>query len=134
LGPNDADLVRVFTQRVGATIADVTFPVGTDFNVIAEAEAGSALHGAGAQFSTNIVMRDITANNNIPHAPAAGFSGAMASAQWPNLDQRFQYTIASADLAGREDHLCQVITYLTAGVTNPDTSFAESPLFMLTPP
>jgi len=133
MGPNDAEVVRVFTQRVGATIADVSFPVGADFTVVADAEAGSALHGAGAQFSTNIVVRDITANNNIPHAPAAGFSGAMTSAQWPNLDQKFQYTIASADLAGREDHLCQVLTYLTAGVANPDTSFAVSPLFLLTP-
>jgi hypothetical protein len=134
MGPNDAEVVRVFTQRAGATIADVTFPVNADFTVVAEAEAGSALHGSGAQFSTNIVVRDITANTNIPHAPAAGFSGGLASAQWPNFDQTFRYTVASADLAGREDHLCQVLTYLTAGVNNPDTSFAVSNLFLLTAP
>lgn len=132
MGPNDVEVVRVFTRRAGATIADVTFPVSADFNILAEAEAGSALHGTGAQFATNIVVRDITANTNIPHSPATGFSGAMASAAWQNLDQSFQYTVASADLAGRENHLCQVITYLTAGVSNPDTSFSSSSLFMLT--
>ena len=40
MGPNDAEVVRVFTQRVGATIADVSFPVGADFTVVADAEAG----------------------------------------------------------------------------------------------
>jgi hypothetical protein len=136
VGPNDAELVRVFTT--GDTIGDITFPVGADFKAVVEAEAGSAIFGSGAQFKTNIVVRDISANNDIAFTPAAGFPAAgtptsLNSTSWPNQNQKFEYTVASGGLAGREGHVCQVIAFLTVGVTNPDSSFAVSSLFMLTP-
>jgi len=134
MGPNDAELIRVFTQGAGATIADVTFPTNAPFDIVVEVEAGTAIHGSGAQFKTNIVVRDLTANANIAAAPAGGVSGAMSSPAWPSPPQKFVYTVAAAALAGKDDHLCQVISFLSVGVTNPDTSFAESPLFLLTSP
>jgi hypothetical protein len=132
---NDAELVRVFTRRVGGAVGDVSFPSNADFQVVVEAEAGSALHGSGAQFLTNIVVRDITDNVNIASAPAVGFSGSMGGADWPNLDATFVFTVAAADLgAAKENDVCQVVAFVKAGVVNPDTTFALSPYFMITAP
>jgi hypothetical protein len=133
MGPNDTELVRVYTREAGRTIADLTLPVTADGEVVVQAEAGSAIHSTGAQFDTNIVVRDLTANDVIAANPAAGFSGQMKKAAWPNLDQEFVYTIPAANLTGRENHLCQVITFLTVGIgPNQDASFAESALFIVT--
>jgi hypothetical protein len=132
MGPNDAELVRIFTARVGATIADVTFPLNADFKIFAEAEAGSAIHGGGGTFVTGIVVRDITKNNDIPSTANSTVNGNLASAAWPNFDQKFEFTVAAAALAGRENDVCQVIAFLKVGTNNPDTSFATSPYFMIT--
>jgi hypothetical protein len=130
--PNDADVVRVFTNEVGEAFADVALPVNADFEVTVEAEAGSALLAGGDQFETNIVVQDITANNNIPSAPAAGFSGQIGSAAWPNANQTFRYRVAAADLAGRENHVCQALAWLAVGLNNQDVSFVQSANFILT--
>ena len=131
MGPNNAELVRVFTRETNAAIADTTLPVSADFDVVVEAKAGSAIHGTGAAFCTNIVVRDITANDDIPPSPAVGFGGAMHTHAWPNVDHQFVYTVPTANLVGRENHLCQVLAFLRVGITNPYVSFAVSPLFLL---
>jgi hypothetical protein len=133
VGPNDAELVRVFTARVvgGAAVPDVTFGLNEDVKIFSEAEAGTTVHGTGAQFLNGIVVRDITQNNNIPFTANSTLTGALASAQWPNFDQRFEFTVAQADLAGRENDVCQVIAFLKIGTNNPDSSFAVSQYFMI---
>jgi hypothetical protein len=134
VGPNDVEVVRVFTARAGAVVADITFPVNADIKIFVEAEAGTAIHGGGGTFLTGIVVRDITQNNNIPFTANSTVNGNLASAAWPNFDQRFEFTVAAADLAGRENDVCHVIAFLKVGTNNPDTSFAVSPYFMLTNP
>jgi hypothetical protein len=133
-GVEDTELVRVFTNEVGEAFADLAFAVNQNFEVTVEGEAGSSPLAQGVQFNTNIVVQDVTANNNIPANPAAGFSGQIGSAAWPNANQKFTYTVNSADLAGRENHLCQVIAWLTTGLNNQDVSFSTSPYFLITNP
>ena len=111
---------------------DSTLPVSSGFEVIVEAEAGSAIHSSGAQFLTNILVRDLSANDLIPATPTQASSGAMSSSAWPELYRAFQYKVNTANLTGRENHVCQVISFLNAGMTNPDVSFAVSPLFIMT--
>jgi hypothetical protein len=132
MSPNDVELVRVYTKETGGKISDSTLPVSSGFEVIVEAEAGSAIHSSGAQFLTNILVRDLSANDLIPATPTQASSGAMSSGAWPELYRAFQYKVNTADLTGRENHVCQVISFLNAGVTNPDVSFAVSPLFIMT--
>ena len=133
MGPNDAEVVRVFTARaVGAAfVPDVTFGQNEDIKIFVEAEAGTTIHGSAADFLTGIVVRDITQNDNINFTANSTLTGDLASANWPNFDQKFEFTVAQADLATRENHVCQVIAFLKIGVNNPDTSFALSPLFFV---
>lgn len=134
MGPNDAELVRVFTREVDAAIADVTFPVTEDFQVVVEVEAGSAIFGGGTQYETGIVLRDKTTGSVIPTTPASfgpeGMDGA--GANWPSQANQFVYRVAAADLAGRENHICEVLAFLKVRVTDPDVSFATSPYFIIT--
>jgi hypothetical protein len=73
-------------------------------------------------------------NNNIPFAANSTLNGDLAGANWPNFDQRFEFTVAQADLAGRENDVCQVIAFLKIGTNNPDTTFSVSPYFMIEAP
>lgn len=64
-----------------------------------------------------------------PHA------GNLNSPSWPTPPVRFFYKVASVDLgAGKENHVCEVLAFLRVNVTNPDMSFARSPLFIITRP
>jgi hypothetical protein len=140
VGPNDVELVRVFPKEESAAIADITFPVNDDFDLVVEAEAGQTIFNAGAQFRVFILLRDVSANTNIALAPKGGTNtpnvGAnanMATNAWPALLRRFEYSVQAAALAGRANHVCQAIAFLTVGAAGDrDTSFAVSPYFMLT--
>lgn len=131
MGPNDAELSRVFTREVGGTIADISLSLTNDFEIVVEAEAGSAIHGGGTAYLVDVVVRDITANNDIPTAPA-DYKGNMGDANWPNQARQFVFKVSSADLAGKENNICKVTAYLKAGVADPDVSFAESYPFIIT--
>ena len=136
MGPNDTDVVRVFTTNAGGGIGDVTFEVGAgapDFEVRVDAEAGSAVFAGGPQFRTSIVLRDITQNDDIPFAPA-DFSGNVNSAAWPTAAHTFVYTVTASGLAGRENHICEARAFVVVGITDQDASFATSPTFLLTGP
>lgn len=135
MGPNDAEAVRVFTRESGATIADVTFPVNADFEILVDAEAGNTIWGGGTEYHTGLVLRDISANDDIPVNPVAYGPEAMgAGGSWDPQATQFLYEVKAADLAGRENHCCQAIAFLRVRKVDPDASFAESPMFMLTPP
>lgn len=141
MGPNDVELVRVFAKEKTADIADITFQVGDDFDVVVEAEAGEAIHNAGAQFRLFMVLRDITLNDNIlPLTPKAGTNtpaletpANMMSDAWPHQPRKFEYTVSAVAIAGRANHVCRAIAFLTVGASGKrDTSFGTSPYFMLT--
>ncbi|WP_406356283.1 hypothetical protein [Streptomyces sp. NBC_00658] len=133
MGPNDVELVRVFTRRLKGTIADVTLESTSEFEVILEAECGTALFGVAGKYQAEIVVRDITANNNIPFKVAGPTSGAFGDATWPQEDQQFVYHVEPSALKGRGGHLCQVYAYLIVGARNFDTSIRVSPMFLIEP-
>ena len=135
MGPNDVDLARVFVRELrepNSVVGEESIDIQSGLQIVVEAEAGSAIHGQGTQFLTNIVVRDLTANNNIPAQPQAGFSGQMATAAWLPLDHQFLFSVAPGVLVGRQDHLCEVLAFLKAGIVHPDVEFATSYTFILT--
>ncbi len=131
MNPNGVALVRVFTREPNTAIAAVTHSITAGFEVVVEAKAGAAIHGYAAVFFTNIVIRDLTANDNITAVPAAGFGGSMHTHAWLSEDHQFVYAVPPTNLVGRENHLCQVLTFLRVGLANPDVSFTVSPWFIL---
>lgn len=134
MGPNDVDLARVFVRELiqNSVVGEESIDIQSGLQIVVEAEAGAAIHGQGTQFLTNIVVRDLTANNTITAQPPGGFNGQMATAAWQPLDKQFLFSVAPGVLAGREDHLCEVLAFLKAGIVNPDVEFATSYTFILT--
>ena len=50
MGPNEADIIRVYTKAAGSTIADVTLDSAVNAEVVVDVEAGSAVFLSGAQW------------------------------------------------------------------------------------
>jgi hypothetical protein len=138
MGPNDAELIRVFTSNVGSPIGDFVFRVGSPFEVRVDVEAGVAV--AGMAFRTNILIFDFMNPANPvpftdPNGPPPGFVGNAIdppAGPWPTAAHTFVYNVPAPG-AGRTNNLCQVHAWLlVGGGPNFDTSFAASPTFFLT--
>ncbi len=137
--PNDFDLVRVFTRAVGGATAETALPFNANFEVVLEAEAGSALFAGGAQFAIALVVRDLTTNANFTiisggaNTPLPGVNANLNSLAWPSQTREFVYTVAAPGAAAEND-FGEVLASIRVGVTNPDIEFATSPLFIMIRP
>ena len=135
---NDFDLVRVFTRKLNGGTAETALPFDTDFEVVIDAEVGSALLATGAQFAIGLVVRDITTGANFAVAPSAGSNtpavatnANLSSAAWPLQSVNFVYTVTHPGPAAEND-FCEALASIRVGVNNPDVEFATSPLFIMT--
>lgn len=138
--PNDIDLVRVFTRAAGGTTAETALPFNANFEVVVEAEAGSAILATGAQFAITLVVRDLTSGANFVAAPKIGSNSPaistnanLSSAAWPLQNRQFEYTV-TAPGAAAENHFCEALASVRVGVNNPDVEFASSSLFLMIRP
>ena len=136
MGPNDAQIIRVYTREKGAVIADVTLDSGADAEVVVDVEAGSAAIGSGAQWQLGLVVKDLVNGTTIAftNTPPA-VNGNLGTAPWSTQAETFAYTVPSANLTGSKGDLCKVYAYLLIGngLTEYDASFAESPSFLVRP-
>lgn len=132
MGPNNAELVRVFTRQTGAVIADITFPSNQSFEAIIDCEAGAAIHDTGARYEIKINVIDFSAMRSIVRSSIVA-AGSLGDPGWPSQAQQFVFPI-SAPGASNEGHICKIFVSLKVGVANPYASLAESPLFLITSP
>lgn len=130
MGPNDVELVRVYTRNPGGNVSDVTFPFDQDIEIVVDAEAGEDIFDTGASFTLNVTVKDLVDNCLIPTTP--GYTHILGGSAWPTPTTNFLFTISAADLGPvKENHVCEVIAYLCV---DHDYSFATSPWFIITPP
>ncbi|NIR48740.1 hypothetical protein GWO43_09910 [candidate division KSB1 bacterium] len=139
MGPNDAELVRVFTREVGGTIGDVTFPDNQDIEIVVEAEVGTALFNTGGAFNFTLCVRDLCTFDlvqarNGALADILEQPGTFGAAPWANLAQQFTFVIPASELANRAGHILEILVCLQVGIATVDASFARSPLFHITVP
>jgi len=136
MGPNDADIIRVYTREGNGTVADNTLDPNIDGKVVVDLEAGFAVFGSGAKWQLGVVVKDLE-DGTIPIAltPTTAVSGNLNSAPWTSQSETFVYTIPKANLSTHKGHLCQVYAYLLIGTApgNYDASFVESDPFLVLP-
>jgi hypothetical protein len=128
---NDCELVRVFPRSVGGDIADETIKSNEAFQVVLEAEAGQTLFDNGGPYSLSLVVRDESAGVVVNNANQAG---SFQDLNWSDLAMEFVFPDIPAQGAANVDHIYRAIAVIRAGVANPIVSFAESELFVITPP
>jgi hypothetical protein len=132
MGPNNAELVRVFTRQTGAVIADITFPSNLAIEAIIDCEAGSAIHDTGARYEIKINVIDFSAMRSIVRSAIVA-AGSLGDAGWPKQAQQFMFPLPAPG-ALNEGHICKIFASLKVGIANPYASLAESPLFLITSP
>ena len=135
MGPNDVELVRVFTRMPGETIGDLTFPSTSNIDVVVEAEHGAAL--LGMAYQCGVIVRDLEDNQNIDVAvgtnPVTGAIG-MGGDPWAAPGHQFPFTVPAANIALLAGHVCEVVAYMKVGAgPATDISFATSPRFIIEP-
>src|SRR5882672_5804492 len=135
MGPNDVQIIRVYTREKGAVIADFTIDSGKDAEVVVEAEAGLAALGNGSPWQLGIVIKDLVNGSVIAFTSPPPVNGTLGVAPWATQDTTIAYTVPSANLTGSKGDLCQVYAYLLVGngLTPYYASFAESPVFLVLP-
>lgn len=130
---NDLELVRAFPRLTGGAggIMDQSVKSNEQFQIGVEAEAGQTLFNNGGPYLISAVVQDLTDNTNVANATQPGTFG---DATWTNRRLDFAFPPIAAQGAGKQDHIYQAIVVLRAGVGNPIVEFAESPMFVISPP
>lgn len=132
MGPNDAQLVRVFPRKMGALITDLAFPSDCVFEIVVEGEAEKAIYAIGAKYEIRIDVIDFSAMTSIVTSAIVA-TGHLGDAAWPTQTQQLVFPIAAPGTMN-EGHVWKSIASLKIGITNPHTSIAESELFLITSP
>lgn len=135
MGPNDAQIVRVFSREPGGAIADATLNPQKDGEIVLEAEAGRTLHGQEGSYRVTLVVRDVSDGSVIPVAGSGEVTGQFhkTGQGWEKPTQLFTFTLSSASLAQHSGHLVQAYGSVLYGATEPGATFAVSPTFMILP-
>jgi hypothetical protein len=140
MGPNDADIIRVYTRESGGTSAnDNTLDPSLNAEVVVDLEAGTAVIGTGAQWQVGIVIKDLVNGTTIPFTltPTTVVHGNLGTPPWPagTPAVTFTYTIPAGNLTLHKGSLCKVYAYLLIGINaaNYDASFVESEPFLILP-
>jgi hypothetical protein len=132
MGPNHAQIIRVYTRQVGSPIADFVLDATKPAEVVVEVEAGTTVFSTGAKYRTGFMVKDLETGASIAFAPAPA-AGALGSPPWSTPSEAFVYLMNPAALAPHAGHLCRVYAYLLVGIGPYDASFVESELFLIEP-
>lgn len=135
MGPNDAQIVRVFSREPGGDVADATLNPKKDGEIVLEAEAGGTLHGQEGSYRVTLVVRDISDGSVVPVAGSGVVTGQFhkAGQGWEKLTQKFTFTLSSNTLGQHAGHLMEAYGSVQYGATEPGATFAVSPTFMILP-
>lgn len=133
----DVEIVRVYTRNPGG-IADTTFSTTLPLDVVIEAEAGAGLLGGLGPFEAGVVLRDLSTSGGpapnshvIPTTPPVGAWFFGPGSLWATAATQLVFTVPAASLAGRVNHICEVIAYIKVpGAGSPNVVFGTSRLFM----
>jgi hypothetical protein len=133
MGPNEAQIIRVYVRETGSTVADATLAATATAEVVVEVEAGSTVYSLMAQYSTGLFVKDLISGTDIPFTPVPA-TGQLDNLPWKPQATEFVYAIVPGSFAGHVGHLCRVYAYVLIGGAPPfEASFAESPIFLVTP-
>lgn len=133
--PNDVDLIRIYAREANTLTEDITMVTGTAFDLLVEAEVGTALFGNGGKFEIYVIIRDFTANSLVIYTDSLSdiFGGA-----WARLKEAFLFIVPASVIAGRENHILEAHAILSADglgrTSDRNVSFAQSRLFTVYPP
>ncbi|MBO3752954.1 hypothetical protein J5X84_43495 [Streptosporangiaceae bacterium NEAU-GS5] len=135
MGPNEIDLIRIYTTEPGGQVADLT-PLrngGTTFDVVVEAEAGPA-RVDGAPYEVAIIARDALTGANLASYGtfAQSDKGTLSAPVWGKGYYEHRFNVDVSDINAVNGHVMDYVAVLhAAGGANTVHKFAVSPLFIV---
>ena len=127
---NGCELARVYVRNPGGVVSEESIKDNQPYEIVLEAEAGSALLNGGGQFKLRVFLTDMVTDITVP---AGAVNGAFHTAAWPNM--ALQHVFARpAPGAGNDDHVFKAFGVLQAGVGDPIVDYEESDVFIVTTP
>ncbi|MHC3468260.1 hypothetical protein ACYF6T_06075 [Streptomyces sp. 7R007] len=138
MGPNDAQIVRVFSREPNGDIADLTLDPKSNAEIVLEAEAGRTLHQNAGKYLVSLVVRDLSDGTAIPAqvagAPQPGVvEGFFTDPNWKDYPARFTFVVTSADLKNHRGHLVQAYGSVLYGTGDPGATLSISQPFQILP-
>ncbi|MGW3285486.1 hypothetical protein ACWDR3_12685 [Streptomyces sp. NPDC001002] len=135
MGPNDAQIVRVFSREPSGPIADSTLDPQKDGEIVLEAEAGETLHQGEGSYRVSLVVRDISDGSLIPLTGSGVVTGQfqVAGKGWTDPVGTFTFTMSSTVLGQHAGNIAQAYGSVKYGTKKPGATFAVSPPFLILP-
>lgn len=106
---------------------ETILPGDVDFEIVVEAKAGSAVINSGSKYFLRIVVRDLT-DFSVVHTD--GLRGNLAFEPWDKPAFSYAFRIP-AQGATRMYRIFEALAILSIGISNPNVSFAKSPMFVI---
>lgn len=127
---NQVQLEQVYARNGGGATSEESIKDNVPYELVMEAEAGSAMFNAGGAYKLIMVLRDLTTSSTVS---VNTVSGSFGDANWPAPALKRAFPQAAAG-AGRDDHVLQALAVLSAGVHDPSVESEESEVFIITQP
>ena len=133
--PNHVELIRIYTREANTLTEEITMTTGKAFDLLVEAEVGTALFGNSGPFTLQVIIRDFTDNSMVIYTDALSdtFGGA-----WARLKEAFLFIVPANVIDGRANHILEADAILSAdragSSKGKDVSFVRSRLFTASSP
>jgi hypothetical protein len=130
---NEARLLRVYPRNSGGILTQETIPANTAFEIVSEAEAGSALFNNGGPYNLILTVEDLATSTVVHHAHKAGWlneapAAADAAPNWSAQAFQFPFQVPAQPVM---DHPYKARVVMTVGAADKIVEHKESEVFVI---
>ena len=126
-------LIRVYPRNSGGVVAQEIIPTNTAFEIVSEAEVGSALFNSGGPYDLILTVEDLATSTVVHRANKAGWlhEGAAAEGAPPNWSaQEFQFPFQiPAQLVINHPYKARVV--MAVGAADKIVEYRASEVFVI---
>jgi hypothetical protein len=130
---NEVKLARVYPRNAGGVIAQETIPTNTAFEIVSEAEAGSALFNSGGLYNLIVTVEDLATGTVVHRANKAGWlheavAAEGASPNWSAQEFQFPFPIPAQPVT---NHPYKARVVMTVGAADKIVKYRASEVFVI---
>ena len=130
---NEVKLVRVYPRNSGGVIAQETIQTNTAFEIVSEAEVGSALFNSGGPYNLILTVEDLATSTVVHRANKAGSlheeaAAEGASANWSAQEFQFPFQIPPQPVV---NHPYKARVVMTVGAADKIVEYRASEVFVI---
>ena len=130
---NEVKLVRVYPRNSGGVIAQETIPTNAAFEIVSEAEVGSALFNSGGPYNLIVTVEDLATSTVVHCSNKAGWLHEAAAAEgaspkWSAREFQFPFQIPAQPVI---NHPYKARVVMTVGAADKIVKYRASEVFII---